>query len=52
MIGCNKAWENLCGYAEPEILGKNSSILQGPETNYIGEFDCYVIFFLVYKMCK
>lgn len=32
MIGCNKAWENLCGYAECEIAGKDSSILQGPET--------------------
>ena len=36
MIGCNKAWENLCGYAECEIAGKDSSILQGADTNYIG----------------
>lgn len=36
MIGCNKAWENLCGYAEDEIVGKDSSILQGPGTNHIG----------------
>ena len=36
MIGCNKAWENLCGYAECEIVGKDSSILQGPDTNYAG----------------
>ncbi|KAL7534173.1 hypothetical protein ACHAXR_005704 [Thalassiosira sp. AJA248-18] len=39
MIGCNKAWENLCGYAESEIVGKDSSILQGPDTNYIGLRD-------------
>ena len=39
MIGCNKAWENLCGYAECEIVGKDSSILQGPETNHIGLRD-------------
>mmetsp|Transcript_31612 Transcript_31612/g.64945 ORF Transcript_31612/g.64945 Transcript_31612/m.64945 type:complete len:259 (+) Transcript_31612:3-779(+) len=39
MIGCNKAWENLCGYAECEIQGKDSSILQGPETNYDGLRD-------------
>lgn len=38
MIGCNKAWENLCGFAECEIMNKNSQILQGPETNYDGEF--------------
>ena len=37
MIGCNKAWENLCGYEECEIVGKDSSILQGPDTNHIGE---------------
>lgn len=39
MIGCNKAWENLCGYAESEIIGKDSSILQGPDTNFIGLRD-------------
>mmetsp|Transcript_24244 Transcript_24244/g.50803 ORF Transcript_24244/g.50803 Transcript_24244/m.50803 type:complete len:197 (+) Transcript_24244:100-690(+) len=39
MIGCNKAWENLCGYTESEIIGKDSSILQGPDTNYIGLHD-------------
>ena len=36
MIGCNKAWENLCGFAECEIQGKDSSILQGPDSNYAG----------------
>lgn len=36
MIGCNKAWENLCGYAECEIRGKDSSILQTEDTNYLG----------------
>ncbi|KAL7465156.1 hypothetical protein ACHAXS_005480 [Conticribra weissflogii] len=36
IIGCNKAWENLCGYAECEVVGKNSTALQGPETNYDG----------------
>ena len=41
MIGCNKAWENLCGYAECEILGKDSSILQGPETNHMGKRDIH-----------
>mmetsp|Transcript_10673 Transcript_10673/g.18942 ORF Transcript_10673/g.18942 Transcript_10673/m.18942 type:complete len:184 (-) Transcript_10673:61-612(-) len=39
MIGCNKAWENLCGYAESEIVGKDSSILQGPESNNVGLRD-------------
>lgn len=39
MIGCNKAWENLCGFAECEIVGKDSSILQGPDTNYAGLHD-------------
>ena len=39
MIGCNKAWENLCGYAECEIAGKDSSILQGPGTNHMGLRD-------------
>ena len=39
MIGCNKAWENLCGYAESEIVGKDSSILQGPESNNVGELS-------------
>jgi PAS domain S-box-containing protein len=39
MIGCNKAWENLCGFAECEIVGKDSSILQGPDTNYDGLRD-------------
>mmetsp|Transcript_23029 Transcript_23029/g.49858 ORF Transcript_23029/g.49858 Transcript_23029/m.49858 type:complete len:185 (+) Transcript_23029:82-636(+) len=39
MIGCNKAWENLCGWAESEIIGKDSSILQGPDSNYIGLRD-------------
>lgn len=34
MIGCNKAWEDLCGYTESEVLGKDSSILQGPDTNH------------------
>ncbi len=37
MIGCNKAWENLCGYAECEIVGKDSSILQGPDSNFDGK---------------
>ena len=36
MIGCNKAWENLCGYAECEIRGKDSSILQTDDTNHLG----------------
>mmetsp|Transcript_13048 Transcript_13048/g.27765 ORF Transcript_13048/g.27765 Transcript_13048/m.27765 type:complete len:187 (+) Transcript_13048:243-803(+) len=39
MIGCNKAWENLCGYAECEIVGKNSTILQGPDSNFDGLRD-------------
>ena len=39
MIGCNKAWENLCGFAECEIVGKDSSILQGPDSNYDGLRD-------------
>jgi len=39
MIGCNKAWENLCGFAECEIIGKDSSVLQGPDTNYDGLRD-------------
>ena len=39
MIGCNKAWENLCGFAECEIVGKDSSVLQGPDTNYEGLRD-------------
>ncbi|KAL3798539.1 hypothetical protein HJC23_011843 [Cyclotella cryptica] len=39
MIGCNKAWENLCGFAECEIIGKDSSILQGPDTNVDGLRD-------------
>ena len=39
MIGCNKAWENLCGFAECEIIGKDSSILQGPDTNVAGLHD-------------
>jgi PAS domain S-box-containing protein len=39
MIGCNKAWENLCGFAECEIIGKDSSVLQGPDTNFDGLRD-------------
>jgi len=39
MIGCSTAWENLCGYTESEIIGKDSSILQGPDTNCIGLHD-------------
>jgi PAS domain S-box-containing protein len=39
MIGCNKAWENLCGFAECEIIGKDSSVLQGPDTNFAGLHD-------------
>ncbi|KAL3773719.1 hypothetical protein ACHAWO_009888 [Cyclotella atomus] len=39
MVGCNKAWENLCGFAECEIVGKDSSILQGPDSNYAGLHD-------------
>ena len=39
MVGCNKAWENLCGFAECEIVGKDSSVLQGPDTNYAGLHD-------------
>jgi PAS domain S-box-containing protein len=39
MVGCNKAWENLCGFAECEIVGKDSSILQGPDTNIAGLHD-------------
>lgn len=39
MIGCNKAWENLCGFAECEIVGKDSSVLQGPDTNFDGLRD-------------
>ncbi|KAL7506245.1 hypothetical protein ACHAXN_003532 [Cyclotella atomus] len=39
MIGCNKAWENLCGFTECEVIGKDSSILQGPDTNYDGLHD-------------
>ena len=44
MIGCNKAWENLCGYAECDIIGKDSSILQGPDTNNEGEFANVIVF--------
>ena len=39
MIGCNKAWENLCGHAECDIIGKDSSILQNPDTNTDGLRD-------------
>jgi PAS domain S-box-containing protein len=39
MVGCNKAWENLCGFAECEIVCKDSSVLQGPDTNYAGLHD-------------
>ena len=35
----NQAWENLCGFEECEIIGKDSSILQGPDTNYDGLKD-------------
>ena len=31
-----QAWENLCGFTECEVIGKDSSILQGPDTNYDG----------------
>ncbi len=41
MIGCNQAWENLCGYAECEIIGKDSSVLQNPDTNHDGEWLDY-----------
>ena len=44
MIGCNQAWENLCGFAECEIDGKDSSVLQGPDTNYDGVFFCCFCF--------
>ena len=49
MIGCNKAWENLCGYAECEIVGKDSSILQGPETNHMGKCDIHTAFVFVLR---
>ena len=39
MIGCNKAWEDLCGFVDCEIIGKDSSILQGPDTNHDGLCD-------------
>lgn len=39
MVGCNKAWSNLCGYAETEIIGKDSSILQNDQTNHLGLRD-------------
>jgi PAS domain S-box-containing protein len=31
--------QNLCGFAECEIIGKDSSILQGPDTNIAGLHD-------------
>lgn len=49
MIGCNKAWENLCGYSECEIVGKDSSILQGPETNHMGKCDIHTAFAFVLR---
>ena len=51
MIGCNQTWENLCGYQECEIIGKDSSVLQNPETNHDGElsrmYDFHMFMYVV-----
>lgn len=33
IVACNSAWSHLCGYQPEEALGKEPSMLQGPQTN-------------------
>ncbi|KAK1744405.1 hypothetical protein QTG54_004938 [Skeletonema marinoi] len=37
VVGCNKPWEDLCGFNESEAVGQNmSAMIQGPKTNREG----------------
>ena len=37
VVGCNKPWEDLCGYNETEAVGSPmSELIQGPKTNREG----------------
>ena len=34
IVACNSAWSKLCGFQPEDALGKDPSILQGPQTNH------------------
>ncbi len=37
VVGCNKPWEDLCGFNESEAVGETmSNLIQGPKTNREG----------------
>mmetsp|Transcript_25945 Transcript_25945/g.39899 ORF Transcript_25945/g.39899 Transcript_25945/m.39899 type:complete len:594 (+) Transcript_25945:107-1888(+) len=37
VVGCNKPWEDLCGFNESEAVGQNmAAMIQGPKTNREG----------------